>query len=293
VRENCGKIIDMVRSKTLIILPIYGAWDYVFECLKSVEQNTLNEHYDIFIQHNRNDLEDGEIEKKTGLDIRIIVEQFLRKTFNLDEIDITYSYSTKNLGVAKSWNAGLQYGMNSNANHYDSFLMLNSDVVVFESWLSWMRLILYNSEPTPYCIQTELTEGNIPDISQIRSIVKSVDPDNALKVGAGINGPCFMITRVGVSEIGIFDEQFEIGFYEDTDILMRIRLHHQEPIISAKSYVHHHHAKSRSSMKNFKNIAATNKRQFESKWSVCLPGSFDSKSFPKLKELQDKFGYSI
>lgn len=269
------------RPKSLIILPVWGAWDYVAKCVKSVVDNTIPEHYDICIIHNYNPYEDGEGDPT--------VNSF--KIANLlphDEIEVTVIFNDENKGVAKSWNQGLRHGMEHGG--YDSFVLLNSDVIVFDQWLAHMRKLL-NSERPPPCIQTFLSEGEGSDYEAYNRHCKQAE-EKFVK-GKGLNGPCFMLTRQCVESVGYFDEKFLYGFYEDADYLMRLRQLGATPIVAYKAFVHHFHAASRSRMPDFDSYRLSNKRYFETKWSVNMPESYDCKGFPSLSELRQAHGYVV
>lgn len=284
--------------KTLIICPVWGAWEWVEKALKSVRENTLPDHYDFALIINPNPQEDEEL--RARLDVATIEHAYYAMADLLphDDIEVFFMPQAINKGVAPSWNLGIRHGMRSKEQFYDSYLLLNSDVEVWPMWLANMRHVMRTSrspkDPSikPFCIQTELTEGGNPDHFEI--IVAQRNSRAPLARPAhGINGPCFMLTRECIDAVGLFDERFIIGFYEDSDYLIRMRARRQTPIVSTRAYVHHHHAKSRSSIPHWHALQEMNKNRFERKHAVCLGGAFDAKSFPTIDQLRQQYGYVV
>lgn len=269
-------------AKTLITCPIYGKWDYVNLMCQSLFENTEDEMYELYLFVNkRPDETEGDVIKHL---------EHINKNIFEDKKDLFINISVNNLGVSKSWNRGIEfYESRKEKFGFDSVCFINDDIIVTDGWLSWMRVMM-DIHREAYCIQTQITEGEAT-IEEINSTASKFKNLRAQGIATpGLNGCLFMLTERCIREIGRFDEQFEIGFYEDADYLMRIREAGGNPIVSLGSYAHHFCGVTRNSMDDFNQYAKKNKERFEIKWDVNLPHSFDTKSFPSLDSLRQKYG---
>jgi len=282
--------LSLAPHKTLIVIPVYGAWDYLVKAFESIAKYTPVELYSIVLIYNPNP-EDSDITRIADCpSIEFAILSLCSRLLPVNDIDVHVLPQRENQGVSKSWNIGIREGLAYKNAYYDSFLFYNTDVVVFDQWLTSLREVMFASRPKPYCVQPILTEDGEPQPENILSKIKNRKP--ILELAPGLNGPCFMLSRECVQDIGLFDENYRYGFYEDTDYLMRIREFGQQPVTAMQAYVHHYHAKSRSGMKDWESIQRNNKRYFEKKWSVFLPGSLDCKTFPDIERLRVECGYS-
>lgn len=269
-------------------MPIYGKWEYVEQCLQSIRENTEEDIFDVFLCVNKHP-DDKENEVKY-----FILNQS-------DKFAEMYGYQYKipcifneeNLGVSKSWNQGIQFYIENRLEHeYDSICFMNDDVIVFDGWLDHMRLVMTTTTPPIYCVQTQLTEGELTDECR-QAFLNCKGSPKIRTVAPGLNGCLFMLSDYAVNDIGKFDEQFEIGFWEDADYLMRIRDRGQEPVVALRAYVHHYCGKTRDDIPGFNKYAAANLERFNQKWGLNIPTSLDTKSLPTIDMLRKMYGVRV
>jgi hypothetical protein len=78
-----------------------------------------------------------------------------------------------------------------------------------------------------------------------------------------------------VSEVGVFDERFKIGDFEDDDYCARVRDAGYGLAVAQDCFVYHHGGRTFSGMglegAAFDALLDENKRRYEAKWDVYLP----------------------
>jgi GT2 family glycosyltransferase len=79
---------------------------------------------------------------------------------------------------------------------------------------------------------------------------------------------CAAMPRAALDEIGLLDERFEVGMFEDDDFAIRLRQSAYRLICANDVFIHHH---SRAAFKKlgddeYRAIFEANKKRFETKW---------------------------
>lgn len=149
----------------------------------------------------------------------------------------------RNRGFPGAANAGLKLAAG------DTVVLMNNDIVVSRRWLDNMLACLYSADdigivgpmanyasgsqhdPLGYADLTgfhELTRtANRPDPGKWRSVQRLV-------------GMCMVMKRELIDRIGLLDERYAPGHYEDDDYCYRARLHGYRLMVAGDTYVHHH-----------------------------------------------------
>lgn len=227
-------IIDCLENRILvlgkykpvdIVMPIYNAKKYVEECIESVKLYTKNVPYRfIFI----NDAS---------------TEQGIKKVCitNLEENDVFIS-NEHNLGFVKSANIGL-----SNSNN--DIVILNTDTVVTEKWLSSLQKHIYRKKrfatanpitnnASIYSIDSLSNLCEKMSVNELGKIVNKSSLDLIPEIPVGV-GFCLFIKRQALDLVGLFDEAFERGYGEESDFCMRCREEGFTHILVDSSFVYH------------------------------------------------------
>jgi len=223
-------------GKVDIILPVYGNLQIVEPCLVALLSRTSWPFNLIII--------DDASDKKTNEWLQSIVE--LNPT-------ITLLTNNKNRGFAASINRGIKYG--------DSpyICLLNSDVIVTESWLVKMLLAL---EADPRNKIVNPVTNNTAEIA-----LSMQEGASYLDMARGVaavsshiypeimpTGFCMMFPRSLINTLGYFDEGY--GSYgEETDFWMRTITHTEKgeyvrwrAVLADDAYVFHERGSSFASM---------------------------------------------
>lgn len=130
---------------------------------------------------------------------------------------VTIVTHKKNYGVSASWNKGIK-----KAKH-DVLCIVNNDIQILSfDWLTEMQKALYKV-PNRYYVSPK-TCYDLKKPVALRAChyeqLRYNESDNSLQ--NYVVGCCFMIPRIAFDEIGLFDEKFEIRYYEDLDFINRV-----------------------------------------------------------------------
>ena len=146
-----------------------------------------------------------------------------------------------NIGFAKGCNqaAAIAGG--------DTLLFLNNDTMVGKNWLDNL-LHCINSSPSiavvnPCSNFNPYAQVNVPyqGLKEIQNFINNYNKKNPVKwrESDGASGFCLLVKRVLFEQFGGFDERFEVGCYEDTDLTYRLHKAGYKIIIAGDTYVHH------------------------------------------------------
>ena len=129
--------------------------------------------------------------------------------------DIRVITNRKNLGCAVAWNQGIK------AAQAPWIVIVNNDVILAESWLD--GLLEFAAEKNADIVSPAFREGEYNyDIAEYsKEFISKMRFVARMGIAQGI---CFMVRRRVFDLIGLFDENFRIGQFEDADFFRRARL---------------------------------------------------------------------
>lgn len=212
-----------------IIIPNWNSRELLARCIHLVKKNTKR-NYEIVVVDN------GSID-----DSREFLETQKFKVI----------YNEKNLGFAGGINSALRTIKDND------ICLLNADAEPQENWLEEMFETLENN---PNCGIVGPLGNEVESGWQAKNSIK-VDTEVPLCMGF-----CFLILREVIDQIGILDERFEIGGYEDNDYCLRAMMSGFSCILSAKSLVIHkaHQVFEKNNM-NYNDLDPINKQRLYEK----------------------------
>lgn len=236
---------------TSIIIPSYNGLHLLISCIEAIREYTL-ELYEIIVVDNGSS--DG------------TVEYCIREGLILVALP-------HNAGFPIACNRGLSVASG------DQLLLLNNDVIVSAGWLSNMLLAMYSADDvgivgpvTNYISgrqQVEVTWAGMKDFAEVAKRNNVSDPGKWQDVQR-IVGMCFLIKRSLLGSVGMLDERFSPGHYEDDDYCYRTRQQGYRLLICGDSLVYH--AGSASFKTNFpdgwNSLVERNRELFIEKWGV-------------------------
>lgn len=230
---------SMNPPKVSIIILNWNGLEDTIECLESLKKITYT-NYEVIVVDNGS----------KGNDAQVLREKF-GDYIHLIEND-------RNYGFAGGANIGMRYAMDNSQPDY--ILLLNNDTVVDSVFLDkmvevgegdptigiagakiyfydeptrlqsvWGKVSLWTGEPvqTPLIIADRFQSKEI-DIGQYDSI----------KVADWVTGCCFLIKRIVIESIGLFDEGY-FCYWEETDYCFRARKAGYETIYVPQAKVWH------------------------------------------------------
>jgi len=216
---------------TSIIILTYNQLEYTKQCLKSVWCNTDRPHEIIVID---NASTDGTVE-------------WLKMVYDNGYIDELIINET-NKGVPAAWNQGIA----CTSDKADYYLFLNNDTIVPKEWLSGL---IRQANLAEYRVGAVGPVSNYVSGPQLRPATYSLDEFESFASSWAeghknhiafwrLVGFCLLIPAVIVCDVGLFDEDFGRGNFEDDDYCQRIIKAGYQNVICESVYVHHFGSKS-------------------------------------------------
>lgn len=238
-----------IEALTSIIIVTCNALEYTRACLESIERCTPQPHEVIVVDNGSSDGTRDDLRRR--LSVRLIENR-------------------DNRGFPAAANQGLR------ASRGEQLLLLNNDVIVTPGWLERLTRALQSgpdvglagprsnevSGPqrvaTAYTTRAEM-EAFVEDW-QTRHHGQRLDAERLV-------GFCLLVRREVVERIGLLDERFGIGNFEDDDYCHRARLAGFRAVIARDCFVHHFgSATFKSSGADYAAIIKRNQDLFLEKW---------------------------
>ncbi|WP_425060458.1 Ubiquinone biosynthesis O-methyltransferase, mitochondrial [Sporomusa carbonis] len=231
--------------KTTIVILTYNQVEYTKKCIESIRNYTEPGTYEIIIVDNCST--DGTINWLSG------------------QHDLQVIYNEQNLGLLKGRNQGIEIASG------DTVLLLNNDVIVTHGWLNNLMDCLYSNEKigavgalTNNCSNSQdlwVAYRNMEEMQEFAQKHNQSTPrvwEEKLK----LVGFCLLIRKEVVDQVGLFDEVFTPGGFEDDDYSFRIRLAGYKLMLCKNTFVHNFGSQPFRTNESLKN----NRDQFIAKW---------------------------
>lgn len=246
---------EIVRDMTSIVILAYNELKYTRECVESIRRHTPDLHEIVFVD---NGSSDGTV-------------KWLRKIV-AENTNYQLIANAENHGFAKGCNQGIR------ASRGEFILLLNNDVVVTEGWLSGMLEPLRRSSAVG--IVGPMT-NNISGIQRVPSVeYKRIEEMHQFArnfrlrnrhrqiVAPRIVGFCMLFRRELVEKVGLLDEGFGSGNFEDDDFCLRAALNGFSNLIVGDVFIHHYGSRTFIGNRiDHSRAMARNRRLFSEKWN--------------------------
>ncbi len=235
---------------TSIIVLTHNQLTYTQACIDSIRKHTSDTPYEIIIVDNHS---------TDGTPEWLSQQSDIRTIFNDD-----------NRGFPTGCNQGIEIAKG------EAILLLNNDTVVTENWLTLLLDCLY-SEPsigavgpvTNNCSNYQTIPVSYPSLLEMQLFAGQYnqrDPDKwerRLK----LVGFCMLIKRSIVDEIGLLDERFSPGNFEDDDYSLRILQAGYQLILCKNVFIHHFGSTSfKTNPEQYRRLLHDNEKKFTDKW---------------------------
>lgn len=289
---------NFMNLKVGIIIVSYNASDYVNVTLGSIFHSKSKIDYELLLVDNASS--DVEISK-----IRDSFEKYKKQNVKLPWKIITLE---KNLGFSGGNNYGIkEFSKNTDITHY---CLLNSDVIVNDYWLD--RLLKHNKNFIS-CVTNKADSNQCIPVNYDFNIVDCLNSEGTLNKQyfdivnkfAGVwhntwsgnivaTEPtffCVLISRSIIDQIGLLDETFFPGGFEDDDYCMRASSANISTWLARDVFIHHFGSGSFGALPSsyFSDNALKNKRYLEQKhniiWKMRAEKPFESFFFDLIYSL--------
>lgn len=208
-----------------IVVPVYNSLNHVRPCLNSLSRNIPDNSKIIIVDDGSDEYVSKEIKK--------ICDRF--------KVNVEYVKNNENMGYLKSCNKGISLGNNP------FVILTNSDTIVFRNTFEILKKT-FEDYPNIGVINPVSTWANwtrIPfpngfNILQLNRFVQDVDTPELVVDLNNASGFFLGIRRNLFEEIGLFDEVFNPGYYEETDFCMKVLEKGYKVSVHKGLYVFHH-----------------------------------------------------
>jgi FkbM family methyltransferase len=243
-----------VGDLTSIVILTHNQLVFTRECLESIRANTPQPHEVIVVD---NASTDGTVDCLESLPhIKLI-------------------RNAENRGFPAACNQGIRVAAGR------QILLLNNDTVVPPGWLERMLKRLH-SDPriglVGPCSNHVSGEQQVPVSYDDRPGLEAFatewtrNHDGQSQDTDRLVGFCLLIRREVIDRVGLLDERFGIGCYEDDDYCLRALQAGYRAVIAGDAFVHHYGGQTfRNIGVDFAGLMAANRRLFVDKWRE-VPG---------------------
>lgn len=237
-----------------IVIPAFNQLEYCRQCVHSILLNTQREYTLILVD---NGSTDG-------------VSEFF------DSIPGAIAlHAGENLGFAGGVNLGLKHAEGH-------AVILNSDTIVPKGWLERLEEALLAAPdigiigPMSNCVSgSQLIPGlSFNGIDEINAYADTLYRSHRGRQRdvARLVGFCLLIRDEVIEKIGLFDESFGIGNYEDDDYCLRTLRAGYRLCVAEDCFIFHYGSRTFLGMglvdEQWKTLMAENEGKFLSKWAI-------------------------
>nr|WP_157684556.1 glycosyltransferase [Cytobacillus praedii] len=237
---------------TSIIILTYNNLEYTKQCLESIRKYTDRDTYELIIIDN-NSVDDT-------------------KEWLLKQDDIRVIINKENLGFPRGCNQGIEIAKGEN------ILLLNNDVIVTENWLSNMVNSLYSEDrigavgpvtnSAAYYTAIPVEYSNLNEMHNFAQDFNKSDSEK-WEERLKLIGYCMLIKRDVVDKIGLLDERFTPGNFEDDDYSVRIRQAGYKLLLCKDTFIHHYGSVSwKENISGYGELLSENEKKFMEKWGT-------------------------
>ncbi|MGL4877026.1 glycosyltransferase family 2 protein [Paraclostridium dentum] len=239
--------------KTSIVILSYNNCELTKNCIESIRKYTNKESYELIIIDNNS--KDESVEYLKSQD------------------DLICIFNEENKGFAGGCNQGID------ASSGDNILLLNNDIIVTPNWLDNMVKALYSSDDIGAVGPVTNFSSNFQQV--FVPVNHTMDTDDFFKEynqsdtskweeRLRLIGFCMLIKKEVVNKIGVLDELFNMGNYEDDDYSLRIRKSGYRLLLCKDTFIFHLGSASFSKLEEdrFRKLLESNRQKFNDKWNM-------------------------
>ncbi len=253
LKNELFKKPEKKEKLTSIVMLTFNQLDLSKKCLDSLERFTAVPYELIIVDNGSND---GTVD-------------FLNQ-YRSGKKNVRCIFNSENLAFSKANNQGIREAKG------EYILLLNNDVILTGGWLKRMQKCLEISNRvgaagpcTNVASGPQKISPGYEDLSELQNYSCAFAIKNA---GRWINchrlnAFCFIIKREVVEQVGLLDERFGPGGFEDYDYCLRIRQAGYKIMLAGDVYVHHIGGQGyEPNNMNYNDLRVVNKDIFINKW---------------------------
>jgi len=239
---------------TSIIIPAFNQLAYCEQCITSIQQGTAAPYRLILVDNGSTDGVPAYFDSVPGA---------------------TVIHTPENLGFAAGVNLGMREATGD-------VLLLNSDTIVPAGWLTRLSAALHREKdigivgPMSNCVSgSQLVEGldlNSYEAINAFALERAEAHAGQLRDVARLVGFCMLIKETVAREVGLLDEDYGIGNFEDDDYCLRTLRAGYRLCVAEDCFVFHYGGRTFMSMglvgEDWTALIEKNQALFEAKWDA-------------------------
>jgi GT2 family glycosyltransferase len=245
-----------MAETSIIIVTYNGLRDHTIPCLESIFHATGDEDYEVIVVDNNSS--DGTADYLKELSGR--------------EPRLTPVLNRANRGFAGGNNDGIRVATGR------IIVLLNNDTLVSDGWLSTVRSALLADHSIGLLGPVSNAVGNEQKIFTVGLTPEEILAEGRIWAEASA-GDSFETTRLGffcvalnrevIDRVGLLDEAYDLGFYEDDDYCLRVLKAGYRLVCREDVFIYHHGSASFSRTPvATKQLLKTNRRLLEAKFGI-------------------------
>jgi len=243
-----GKILGAYRkemSKCDIIIPVWDQLEITRECVDSILRNT-DYPYRVIIVDN------GSLPP---------TRDYLAGLEGVKDLDLLLIRNDRNLGFVKAVNQGVV------ASDAPYLCIMNNDTIAAGGWLSEMINVMEANPSIGLLNPSSNTSGQFPEERSIDDYALTLKPfKGKIQELYTCRGFCMVVTREVIARVGLLDEVYHIGYFDDTDYCKRAQRLGYKTARAKAAYVYHKENVSFKVLKNNKDLFGDNEKIFFERW---------------------------
>ncbi|MDD5428198.1 MAG: glycosyltransferase family 2 protein [Candidatus Omnitrophica bacterium] len=230
-----------------IIIPVWNQLNYTKECIESVFKNTPGVDYKLIV-----------IDNASGDETKNYLANLMK---NFPRY-VSVIRNETNLGFIKAANQGIA------ASRAPYVCILNNDTLAMKNWLKEMIAIAESANDIGLVNPSSNNLGQKPAAGEPLGTYAAKIAERRgefIELGAAI-GFCMLIKRKVIEKIGVLDEIYGMGNFDDTDLSRRAVQAGYRCVRACGAYVYHRESASFGKVKTFDDDFRRNKEIFEFRW---------------------------
>ena len=241
---------DTTTMSVSVIIPCFNGVEWTRACIRSLLLQTERPD-EILIVDNASEDATHALAAEFGAPVRVLSQ-------------------ATNLGFAGGVNAGIAAARSTH------LLILNNDTQAAPNLIAELQKSLDEADgagaaaPVSNHVKGEamLPVGDFgKDDAGRRAIAAELASAPVFQDADTLSGLCLLIHRETLEQVGVFDDRFGHGNYEDDDLCLRMRVHGLRLVIARRAFLHHEgHATFRAMGLDLREQLAKRLQQFREKW---------------------------
>lgn len=228
-----------------LIIPVWNQFDFTKDCVEGILKNTRIPYRLILVDN------------ASGAETQVYLEGLKAKMPDTVEL----IRNDENLGFIKAVNQALKL---SGAPYV---CILNNDTVPAPGWLE--RMVEFAESHEDIGLVNPQCNGHLDMPIEEHAAVLKKNKDEYMEMNQ-CQGFCMLVKRQLIEKIGVLDEAFGIGGYDDTDYSMRAHLAGYRCAAIKDSYVYHRLHASFNKSGDRDHWVKRNQRLYYEKWGRHL-----------------------